>query len=300
MRAGSASRTALAVAGGVVLADLDPRLHRILPPQTAALTRELLGASVEGRRLLRWIDTRAGRTALRLLERMTIPGIAAHWACRKRWLDDAWIEARDAGADTLVVLASGFDTLSLRAVRDATRVVRAIDVDHPATLGVRRPGLAAGGGPHPLLVEHDLSTQGLVRALEGAIPAGARTFVVVEGVLMYLGRPLVDAMFAALAALPSNSLRVAFTFMETTPVQPPAFRPRSRLIDAWLAWRGEPFQSGIEVDGLREWLHARGFALRSLAREPCHALVDRALPKGECAAIADRVSAVPSEPAHAH
>jgi hypothetical protein len=43
------------------------------------------------------------------------------------------------------------------------------------------------------------------------------------------------------------------------------FRPRSWLIDRWLALRGEPFKWAIEPDAVRDFLAACGFRLVELA-----------------------------------
>ena len=42
-------------------------------------------------------------------------------------------------------------------------------------------------------------------------------------------------------------------------------RPCSRLIDAWLAWRGEPFRSAIAPDAVPALLRRHGFTLISSA-----------------------------------
>lgn len=287
MKADAPSRTALVVAGGVVFAAGEPGLRAIIPPESVELTRVLLGATSQGRRLLRWIDARVGRSVLRLLERATIPGIVAHWVCRKRWIEEAWVAARAEGFDTLVVLGSGLDTLSLRVARETDNTARIIDVDHPATLAARRTGIASAGGASPRLVAHDLGGPGLQRAIGGALTPDSSTFVILEGVLMYLEPGRVDQLFSEIAGLPGRRLRVAFTFMETRGAAPPAFRPRSGFIDFWLARRGEPFRSGLDPDSLPGWLGQRGFALRALSPTPGHSRAPGTLPRGECAAVAN-------------
>ena len=281
------SRTSLAVAAGVVFAAGEPALAEILPREAADLSRVLLSATSQGRKLLRWIDSRAGRIGLRLLDRCTVPGIIGHWVCRKRWIEDAWQAARREGFDTLVVLGSGFDTLSWRIAREADPSVRTIDLDHPATLVARRAGIASAGGPSPFLVEYDLRHKGLDRILSADLLGQSSTFVLIEGVLMYFDSHRISELFSELAALPARRLRVAFTFMEISHDGRPAFRPSNPLVDLWLRWRGEPFYSGFDCESLESWLRQHGFSLREFAQRPGHSYVGLiCLPRGECAAIA--------------
>ncbi len=218
-----------------------------------------------------------------MLERWTIPGIVRHWVCRKQWLEAAWRAAQDDAYDTLIVLGCGFDTLSLRSSANA------IDVDHPATLSVRRAALAQLNLRNHALIEHDLSAPGLRRKLEAALPSAVSTFVLIEGVLMYLDARGTDDLFAELRDLRSGRLRVAFTFMESPGGDPPAFRPRSRLVDAWLRLRGEPFRSGLDPCELAGWLRQRGFQLIGYSATPGRTNADACVLRGESAAVADRI-----------
>ena len=289
MRPDAPSRTALVVAGGVVFAAGEPAMQDIVDPDAARLTRSMLRMNAMGNRLLRLIDSRAGRILIRLIERCTIPGVIRHWNCRKRWFEQAWRRAHVDGFDTMVVLGSGFDTLSLRVAIEPGASIRTIDVDHPATLAARRYGIAGHVPQSHTLVEHDLGQSGLGVALGGAISADSSTFVLIEGVLMYLEPGRVSRLFAELSSLKLRRLRVAFTFMECSESAPPAFRPRSRLVDLWLRWRGEPFRSGLDPDELKKWLEEQGFQLLDFSRTPGRAEGDANMLRGECAAVADRI-----------
>lgn len=288
MRPGQPSRTALVVAGGVVFAADEPSLRGCVDPNAAQWTRDTLKSWAGGRRLLHWIDSRLGRKAIRLAERCTIPGIIGHWVCRKQWLAAAWRTAESAGFDTLVVLGSGFDSLSPRVAQASAGGILTVDVDHPATLAVRLAAIEKRVSEAHRFVSHDLSMPGLWAALQGVIPEAASTVVIIEGVLMYLQPERVSELFRELARLRLRQLRVAFTFMETAAGAPPAFRPRSRLIDAWLRLRREPFQSGLDPDTLGVWLQQRGYRLIEQSVAPGREPVLGNELRGECGAIADR------------
>jgi len=293
MRPDTPSRTALVVSAGVVFAAGEPAMQGIVDPEAARWTRLLLRTNPQGNRLLRLVDSWAGRMLIRLMERCTIPGVIRHWNSRKRWIEQAWRIASADGFDTLVVLGSGFDTLSLRIALAPDNETRTIDVDHPVTLTARRTGIAGLVSPSHLLVEHDLCQPGLGAAIGAAIPMKSSVFVLIEGVLMYLSPGRVSELFSELAALKAERLRVAFTFMEGSGSRPPAFRPRSRLVDGWLRWRGEPFRSGLDPENLASWLESRGYRLADFSTTPGRAPGCIHPLRGECAAVANRI-----EPPH--
>lgn len=290
---GSCSSTAIVVAGGVVLAAEDATLRGCVLPDAAPLSRALLRTTAAGRVILKMVGSRIGRSALRLLERLTIPGIVGHWNCRKCWIDDAWKQARGDGYDTILVLGSGFDTLSLRVARSHGDRVRVIDVDHPATLAARRAGVSDLGGRAPIMIEHDLGTPGVCRALGTHIGEDTSVFVVIEGVLMYFDAARVESLLAEVASIPARRLRVAFTYMEESPEGVAAFRPHSLLVHAWLSIIGEPFRSCMKPESIAALLGAHGFVLRDMSSRPGHSLVERALAGGEGAVVAERVRGTP-------
>lgn len=281
------SRTALLVAAGVVFASSEPDLRDLVDSDAVALARRLLQSTRPS--LLRLIDSPNGRKLIRWLERCTIPGIIRHWNCRKQWIERTWRQARRDEYDMLVILGSGFDTLSLRTARAGGGMIRTVDVDHPATLAARRAALAGFDIPGHSFFAYDLSEPDLRASLERVILRDNSVFVVIEGVLMYLPPQRVNALFRELAGTASRRMRIAFSFMEQAGGSRPAFRPRSRLIDGWLRVRGEPFRSGLDPSRLDEWLKGLGFQLLSFAPTPDEARAVTGALRGECVSLAERV-----------
>ncbi len=91
--------------------------------------------------------------------------------------------------------------------------------------------------------------------------AGSTVFIL-EGVLMYLPEQAVGDLFDAMGKLGGGHIKVIFSFMTRWPDGSCGFRPHSRLIDCWLALRGEPFTWAIEPERIEGFLTAHGFQLR--------------------------------------
>jgi methyltransferase (TIGR00027 family) len=174
----------------------------------------------------------------------------------------------------VVVLGAGFDTLCAE-LKAASPGLGCFEIDHPATQAVKRAATPAEG---VVYIAADLARQELAALLlaHPQFRAGASTLFVAEGLLMYVPPDAVDALFAQMA-IAAPACQVAFTWLEPQADGRPNFRGRSRLVDAWLRWRGEPFLSGMARAALSRFLADQGFALQAV-KASCD-LVD-----GECAA----------------
>lgn len=288
MRADSPSSTAMMIAGATVFASFDAALRGHIPDGAVEWSENMLRQTRGGRALLRSVRSRWGRSSWRMVEAWTHPGIVAHFIRRKCWIEEAWRSAELEGFDHLVTLGSGYDTLSLRRSERGEAAV-AIDVDHPATLRVRTAAVRERGMKRPpVLIAHDLGTPGIGAVLTSVVPPGARVFVVAEGLFMYLSGERVAGVLNELRGVPCQSMRLLFTFMEHGAGATPAFRPASRLVNWWLALRGEPFRWGLERERVAVWLKVNAWKVCAYTSAPGW---DRALPPrltGESAAIADR------------
>lgn len=205
------------------------------------------------------------RRAVRMLERITIPGIQAHFALRKRHVRDWVLRNIHGGYSQVVVLGAGFDTLCLELCAQLP-AARFIEVDHPATQRVKLRALAATG-VHPrnvFFVPADLSRtplDGALAACAGYDPA-RKTLFVAEGLLMYLEPDRVGRLLDYATRRGRN--RIAFTFLEPRRGGIPNFRIASRLVDAWLNLRCERFRWGVTRAGLGGFLAARSLRIEQL------------------------------------
>lgn len=256
MRENKASNTALVVAAGLQLATATPSLGHLMPHDAIRRGADLLRAAHPHMAALlpkAWFR----RLALSL-ERATLPGISLHFALRKRRLRQHAQEAIDAGCRQIVVLGAGFDTLCAELLA-AHPELCCIEIDHPATQRVKRAAVGASGqGVHFIGV--DLAQQALAAVLAGCAVFDSRvpTLFVAEGLLMYVPPDAVATLFRQMATA-APDCRVAFTWLEPQAGGKPNFRHRSRLIDCWLALRGEPFMSGMLRTALPAFLAQHGF-----------------------------------------
>ncbi len=264
MKPQQASSTAKLIAAGTLLLANDVRTAGLVTPDAAALCEHFLAGSPSATRADRWLaaSTRHARlrSCWRALERAVLPGIVRHFAHRKRWIERQCRAAVAGGCTRVIVLGAGFDTLGYRLCL-ATDRIEVIEVDHPATQGAKRAAIDVLPSrlKAPLrFVACDLAHEDLPAAL---MNDPRPTVVIAEGLLMYLADSTVDRLFGQVHALSPAGMQFVFSHLVQWPSGPAGLRPRSRLIDAWLAWRGEPFTSAIAPQALPALLQRHGFSL---------------------------------------
>ncbi|HEX4965244.1 MAG TPA: SAM-dependent methyltransferase [Thermoanaerobaculia bacterium] len=271
MKEGRPSATALLILRSTILVARDPALSVLAPPAAVEAARRLLEEIDPGWLAeLRWqaASWSVVRSAAFFLERFVIPGISLHYAVRKRFIEDAARQALAAGARQVVVLGAGFDTLALRLHREFPEVLF-VESDHPATQAVKRRALARWGelDANLKLVTLDLARSRPEEVL-AAVPEyreEADTFLIAEGLTMYLQPVDLDALFAFLREHAGPGSRFVFTFMEPQAEGRIDFPSASPFVRPWLARVGEPFTWGIRRAELPAFLAARGFELADLA-----------------------------------
>jgi methyltransferase (TIGR00027 family) len=195
--------------------------------------------------------------------RLQTPGaraLRAHVVVRSRYAEDRLRDAAARGVRQCVVLGAGLDTFAYRqpAWADALRI---FEVDWPATQADKHARLVRAGVPVPgnvSFVPIDFERSTVVDTLAGhGFDATAPAFVSWLGVMMYLTREAIAAVFAFVRALPPSS-EIVFSFMPApADMAPPGDGPT--LADR-VASLGEPLRTHIAPEELVTWLTGMGFA----------------------------------------
>jgi methyltransferase (TIGR00027 family) len=259
-----ASNTAKVIAASTILLDSDRRTAPVVASGAADLCRTFLSGSAIDRWLAKSAAWPFTRMLWRGLESLTLPGIMEHYWHRKGWIESRCQDALAEGFERLVILGAGFDTLGYR-LSGGFPQLDVVELDHPATQEAKLRALKRDSTeipPNLKFVARDLSRQSFP---SGLFDDSKSALFVIEGVLMYLSPSTVSQLFDALRGPPTQRVQVIFSFMTEWSDGRTEFRPRSWLIDWWLAWRKEPFTWGIEPDAMEDFLSSRGFAMKELS-----------------------------------
>ncbi|MGO1117773.1 class I SAM-dependent methyltransferase [Rhodovibrionaceae bacterium A322] len=293
-----ASSTAFTVLQGLMVTAEKPDFRHLVSPETLDICKTILQASSEGQRRLRQVNSSSFRVVARLMERLLLPGITAHYALRKSYIREAVKQALADGFDTVVNLGAGFDTLAYE-LHSLHPGVTFFELDHPATSTHKQEALGAGSGPNLHMLPVDFTRTSADDALRShpAFAADKPALFICEGVLMYLPLPDVKRLFSGLSDLHPKTRMV---FSCVSPFTDPN-NNSGPLLRLYLRVKGEPMNWTLPPADLAEFLAGQGYKLMDLAETP--ALKARFLPdvspkelhRGEYLALAEVASLQSSE-----
>jgi methyltransferase (TIGR00027 family) len=180
---------------------------------------------------------------------------------RTRVIDDAVAAFTNAGGRQLVLLGAGFDCRAWRLPALAGATV--YEIDHPATQARKRARMAGEATKGrvvfiPWDFEHQPLSDLPARLEAEGHEAGASTMTILEGVVMYLTEPALDATFACIGSYSAPGSPLAMTYMRRELIERTSrFAPRHVVVRLF----GEPFRWALDPAELGAWLGARGFRL---------------------------------------
>jgi methyltransferase (TIGR00027 family) len=189
--------------------------------------------------------------------------ISAMVGARCEFLDQAMLDHVSAG-DQVVILGAGWDTRGYGLLKD--QEVMIYEVDAPATQAVKLAAIEKTGldASHVSFVSCDFNRQSWLEELQnnGFDPA-KRTFILWEGVTMYLEEHAIQSTLRAVSTLPAHS-RIAFDFLSRAWLEETLIGKTARL--GVKATYGEPFTFGLPVTPdfsgqLTNYLAEHGLAL---------------------------------------
>lgn len=238
------------------LGALDPRLPEPCGDELAHLVVSPVSRAVLSRTLLR-IEAR------RALERFA-PGLYAWHVLRTSYFDTLVRDAVRSGARQLVVLGAGLDTRAVRLCAHDTPLT-IFEVDRSPQAAEKAAVLveATGRTPDDRIVRTDLSGPSTSLAddlIAHGFELGAPTFVLCEGLLMYLTLDEIDLLLADVASL-SSRLTFAFDFVHDTALEQTGDRTEAGRMLRSASLVGETYRSGFAPAEIGAHLAARGFEL---------------------------------------
>jgi methyltransferase (TIGR00027 family) len=287
-----ASRTALLIAGSLVLLHHDAKHSRLISKTSSDLCAHIL-ENHSAR--TRWFSTIVRQSWFRpiakLIERITIPGILLHYALRKKCISELVRSALTSGIAQLVVLGAGFDPLSSE-LQGEFPTAQFWEIDHPATQLHKVRVCSEIGIERVHFVAIDLAADSLDK--EALIKSGfdptKRTFWIAEGLLMYFPADIVFSLMKTLSSLSAPGSQLGFTFMEKQRDGHIRFDSQTKLVDSWLRRRGEPFLWGTArselAEFIRPWRVIRFFDHNDL-RQMHSGCADEVIAKGEVICLAE-------------
>ena len=155
----------------------------------------------------------------------------------------------DNPARQFVILGAGYDTQCYNLPEGAE--VKCFEVDMAPTLAAKKQGLAAAGIPHDhvTFVETDFNQKTWLEALTGAgFDSAVTTFILWEGVTMYLTEQVVKDTLNAVTSLPAGS-GIAFDYFSSQLVnaEPPFEKRGRRMAKSTMRYYAEALRYGIST-----------------------------------------------------
>lgn len=298
MRDNQPSATALMIAESVVLLGRDRETSDLVSSEALHWSERFVKTTAGVAALAR-LGSPLWRRVWDLRERLSAPGIRLHYLVRKQFIEDSVREAIRDGAQQVVVLAAGFDTLAIRLTSEFPHVFF-FEIDHPATQGIKLETLRRFGATCPNLhfsaVDFSKKEPGSYLSEVNGLDRAKKTLFIVEGISMYLDRNQIDRLLRAIYAFQAS--RLILTFLEPQRNGRIEFKKWTWIASLWLWWKREPFRWGIPSGLIDEFLGREGFKVVKVsspehfrvhylgeARAQCLALAE-----GEHVVVADAVT----------
>jgi len=261
MRTETPSATARKAAMNILALGSRGGMEHVLPPGIVAATARLLvAAGVAGPGTVRFARSRLA-VGIYLSFDWMLPGQFEAFAHRKAFCERQVRRGIEDGAQQVLVLGAGYDTLGWRLAAEFPGV-DFFEIDHPATARAKARGIGAmGPRPNLHLLAEDLGTRPLADVLKNARAWNATvpTVIVAEGLLMYLSPAAVGELFRQCAEVTGPGSRLAFTYVGTRPDGRPDAGPWTWLVLRILAAEGEPWQWSTRPEEIDPFLREHGW-----------------------------------------
>ncbi len=191
-----------------------------------------------------------------------LPGARTSGIARTRFIDEVVERALREDVRQVVILGAGFDCRAYRLAGMEAATV--FEVDHPATLEVKRKHLQRATASRPSNVRYvaiDFNQQSLPEVLrEAGVDARSPTLFLWEGVTNYLAAEAVDSVLQYVASFPAGS-RLIFTYVHRGALDGSVVFEDAPALLRNVAAVGEPWTFGLDPSELSDYLRERGLHL---------------------------------------
>lgn len=265
MKANKPSSTAIFVANGVWWVSRNKKFSALVPDFMGKLNNSLVSYVNND---LFTTHNKFGKWLLQikttLMQVASIPGFYVHFVLRKRVIEEFVNTAIIDGAEQVVVIGAGFDTLSLRVFKDNPKT-NVFEIDHPATQKWKINSLQRNnhefGGVHFLPLDLTKNTMQELLSKHQKYNQSKTTVYVAEGLLMYLTEKEVREILHFIRQFSGSKSRFVFTYMEENDHNKYQFKNASWITNFWLRIKGEGFKWGLKNEQLPVFLSESGFEL---------------------------------------
>jgi len=237
------------------------RLSQALPASSALITNLVAQPTAIAARISGYVPTLLSRPDKRPLSIMSMMG------SRTAFFDDA-LENAQGDVQQVVILGSGWDTRAYEALRGWPNAI--FEVDLPATLEAKINALDNAGidRTHVTYVATDFDQTNWLAALQAdGFDPDLRTFILWEGVTMYVSEDAIRATLTDVAGLAPGS-RIAFDYFSREFINGEG---RYRMLAAYAKFAikltyNEQFIFGVPMqpianDAIAEFVFANGLAM---------------------------------------
>lgn len=265
MRKDKPSKTAREVALNIITLGAKPGMDQVLPSGIVEATAKLLVASGVVSATEARLSSSPRMVSIYEAFDWMLPGQFEAFAHRKAFCEQQVLDGITAGANQVLVLGAGYDTMGWRLAPECTNV-SFFEIDHPATVCLKAKGVERMGSRANLhLIAEDLGQRKLADVLRGnqAWDPCAQSVVVAEGLLQYLPANAVRNLFSQCASIVGDESRIAFTYIGTDAYGLPDAGLWTGLVMWNLEAIGEPWLWSIRPAELAEFLQETGWTIPS-------------------------------------
>lgn len=255
------SQTALKVALNIIALGNVPEMKTILPKGIVKTTSELLRAS--GATSVRRIEKHLTPKIVSLYKKFDwlLPGQFEAFGYRKVFCESNVSDAINEGANQVLVLGAGYDTLGYRLSLQYPKV-NFFEIDHPSTAQLKIKGVEKMGAPNNLhFIPEDLSEKKLDAILETNTQWNneSKSIIIAEGLLQYLPPKAVAELFHRCYLVTGLGSKIVFTYITQGADGRPNAGPKTGFMLWLLKVTGEPWLWAPKIDELKEVLNDAGW-----------------------------------------